>query len=401
MGDWAGRAFSASSAGFDRIEPLTYIIHTVKISVNVLIGRMLRGIPAGRPRGWGRPGAQAAWLLAVLLLLSACGDAAGSGRAGTPPKALRLGYFANLTHAPALVGVDSGAFQGAIGAATTLEPVLFNAGPTAMQALLAPDSLDATFIGPNPALTAYLRSEGAAVRVVAGAASGGASLVVRPSIGGPGDLKGKTISTPQLGNTQDVALRVWLEEQGFETTKEGGGEVAVRPQENAQILTSFATGQIDGAWVPEPWATRLVTEAGGKVLVDERDLWPEGRFATTLLLVRTDFLEAHPATVEALVKAHVETIDRLNADPAAAQKATNAAIANLTGKPLPEDLVAGAWPKLTFTWDPLAATVVKMAEHARDVDLLVPGDAPIRELYDLRALDRTLRAAGKPAVGAP
>ncbi|MGH2720027.1 MAG: ABC transporter substrate-binding protein [Actinomycetota bacterium] len=338
-------------------------------------------------------------MLAVLLLLSACGDAAGSSKG--PPKALRLCYFANLTHAPALVGVDSGSFQAALGATTRLEPVLFNAGPTAMQALLAPDSLDATFIGPNPALTAYLRSEGAAVRVVAGAAAGGASLVVTPSIGGPGDLKGKTLSTPQLGNTQDVALRVWLEEQGLETTKEGGGDVAVRPQDNAQILTSFATGQIDGAWVPEPWATRLVTEAGGKVLVDERDLWPGGQFATTLLLVRTDFLEAHPATVEALVRAHVETVDRLNADPAAAQQATNAAIAHLTGKPLPEDLVAGAWPKLRFTWDPLAATVVEMARHARDVGLLVPGDAPLRELYDLRVLDRTLRAAGKPAVAAP
>jgi NitT/TauT family transport system substrate-binding protein len=346
-----------------------------------------------------RRGAGPVWLLALLLALPSCRGAAGSD-AG-PTEALRLGYFANLTHAPALLGVHSGAFQAAVGAQTTLEPVLFNAGPTAMQALLATDSLDAAYIGPNPALTAYLRSGGAAVRVVAGAASGGASLVVRPSIGGPGELEGKTISTPQLGNTQDVALRVWLSEHGYETNREGGGDVAIRPQDNAQILSSFATGRIDGAWVPEPWATRLVTEAGGKVLVDERDLWPGGGFATTLLVVRTDFLRAHPATVEGLVRAHVETVDRINADPTAAQKATNAAIADLTGKPLPEDVVAAAWSRITFTWDPLAASVGTMAGHARRVGLLVPGDAPLRGLYDLGPLDRTLRAAGKTAVPEP
>jgi sulfonate transport system substrate-binding protein len=365
---------------------------------------MLR-IPPAAPVGGRRRSARLTGPLLALLLVTACaGGTATSGTGATsskatPPATLRLGYFANLTHAPALVGVDSGRFQTAIGSATKLEPVLFNAGPTAIQAILS-DSLDASFIGPSPALTAYLRSEGEAVRVVAGTASGGASLVVKPAIGKPEDLKGKTISSPQLGNTQDVALRVWLKEHGLNATKEGGGDVSIRPQENAQILTTFGTGQIDGAWVPEPWATRLVNEAGGKVLVDERDLWPGGKFTTTLLLVRSDFLRAHPDTIEALITALVGTIDQLNANPADAQKATNAALAKIGGKPLPDAVIAGAWPKLMFTWDPLPATVTKSAQNAKDVDLLVPGNAPLARLYSLDPLNKALEAAGKPKVSA-
>ena len=152
------------------------------------------------------------------------------------------------------------------------------------------DAIDITFIGPNPAINAYAKSNGEAVRVISGSTSGGAFLVVRPDINTAQDLKGKKIATPSLGNTQDVALRAWLKSNGLATDTAGGGDVSVVPQENAQTLETFIAGTIDGAWVPEPWATRLIQDGGAKVLVDERDLWPDGKYVTTHLLVATKFL---------------------------------------------------------------------------------------------------------------
>ena len=159
-------------------------------------------------------------------------------------------------------------------------------------------ALDASFIGPNPAINGYAKSKGEALRIVAGTTSGGASLVVREGINAPADLQGKTLATPSLGNTQDVALRAWLKDQGFATDTAGGGDVHITPQDNADTLAAFKTGAIDGAWVPEPWATRLVNEGGGHVLVNEKDLWPDGKFVTTHLIVTTEFLDEHPDTVK-------------------------------------------------------------------------------------------------------
>ena len=164
------------------------------------------------------------------------------------------------------------------------------------------DALDITFIGPNPSINAYAQSNGEAIRIVAGTTSGGAYLVVKPDITSAEDLRGKTVATPQLGNTQDVALRSWLKDQDLSTDTSGGGDVAIKPQENADTLTAFKDGSIDGAWVPEPWATRLIKEGGGKVLVDEKTLWPDGKYVTTQLIVRTKFLEQYPGTVKASSK---------------------------------------------------------------------------------------------------
>ena len=216
---------------------------------------------------------------------------------------MRLGFFPNVTHAPALVGVAEGTFAAALGDATDLETFTFDAGTEAAEALLA-GSLDLTFIGPNPAINAFAQSGGEAVRIVSGSTSGGAFLVVREGITSAADLAGLTIATPSLGNTQDVALRAWLKENGFETTADGGGDVVVLPQKNSTTLESFINGDIDGAWVPEPWATRLVNEGGGVVLVNERDLWTEtdGEFVTTHLLVRTEFLDQHPDAVAAIIE---------------------------------------------------------------------------------------------------
>ena len=340
--------------------------------------------------------------VALLLTVSAaslagCGsdeaDASSSGK----PVTLRLGYFPNLTHATAIVGVEDGHFAKALGK-NKLKTQTFNAGPEATQALLS-GALDATYIGPGPATNAYAKSGGEAVRVISGATSGGAALVVKPEITSVEDLKGKKIATPQLGNTQDIALRSYLKEKGLETTQEGGGDVQILPQENSQTADTFATGAIDGAWVPEPYLSRLVND-GGKVLVDERTLWPEGKFVTTNLLVRTEFLQQHPDVVKALVEGQVAANESVNDDPANAQKVVGTAIGKLTGKPLDPELVAQAWKTLTFTSDPLPVTLITGAEHATDVGLLDKVDN-LQGIYDLKLLNEVLKAKGIPEVKQP
>jgi NitT/TauT family transport system substrate-binding protein len=328
----------------------------------------------------------------LLAIVSILGCSAGRAEL---PAAVRLGVFANVTHAPALVGLEQGWFAEALGPEVALETRIFNAGPEAVEALFS-GALDLTYIGPNPAINAFAQSEGQAIRIVAGTTSGGAALVVQPAITKPADLAGKKLATPQLGNTQDVALRAWLREQGLGADLEGGGDVAVMPQANAQTLETFRAGEIQGAWVPEPWATRLVLEGGGAVLVDERTLWPDGKFVTTHLVVRTGFLEQHPELVAAVLRAHVRAVEFVNAEPTLARALANGAIAKLTGKALPPEVIDGAWSKLTFTVDPIAASLRESAEDAARVGLLEP--VSLDGIYALGALNEILAAAGKPEV---
>ena len=341
-------------------------------------------------------------LLSVLFGCSSPNTPASADKAApTPPPApastvVRLGFFPNITHAPALVGVEKGLFEKALGPGVTLETKTFNAGPAAVEALLS-GALDATYIGPNPAINAYARSNGEAVRVLAGACSGGAALVVRPDINTPADLKGKTVASPQLGGTQDVALRTWLKAQGF-TVQLQGGDVSVLPQENAQTLDAFRAGTIAGAWLPEPWASRLVSEGGGKVLVDEKSLWPNGKFLTTHLIARTEWLTQHPDLARKLVEGHLDALDFIAQSPVDAQAAANARIEKITGKAIGAALLAKAWAGLEFTADPLAATLAQSAENAKAVDLLKPIEAPLAKLYALDALNAALTARGRPAV---
>lgn len=328
-------------------------------------------------------------VLLALLPLVACGE-------GDPSRPqVRLGYFANVTHAPALVGIAEGFFEDELGE-TDLDLATFNAGPDVITALFS-GALDMAFIGPNPAINGFAQSGGAAIRIVAGSTSGGAALVVRPGITEPSDLVGTRIATPQLGNTQDVALRAWLLEQGLTADLEGGGDVAVVPQANAQTLETFRSGTIDGAWVPEPWATRLVLEGGGVVMIDERDLWPGGQFVTTHLIVRTQFLEEHPELVGAVLRALVRSIDFIAADPAQAMADVNAAIEQVTGSRLGEATIAAAWQNLTFTVDPIAPSLYRSAEHAIAVGLLEPID--LDGIYDLTLLDDVLAELGREPVG--
>jgi NitT/TauT family transport system substrate-binding protein len=220
--------------------------------------------------------------------------------------------------------------------------------------------------------------------------------VVRPNIWSADQLRGKKIADPQLGGTQDVALRWYLRSQGFKFDSAGGGDVSIAPEDNSQTLTAFKQGQIDGAWVPEPWASRLLVEGGGQVLVDERDLWPQGRFVTTNLIVSTAFLQAHPAQVGALLEGVYEADQYLKANPSDAQKVTNDAVAQITGKKLAESVVSNAWPHMDFTLDPLAKTLEMSASHAHAVGLLP--SVELGGLYDLRLLNEVLAAHNQPAV---
>jgi len=338
----------------------------------------------------------AAVALALALVTAACGggssDSSGAGSAGAAT--VRLGYFPNITHATALVGVESGIFEAALGAGS-LRLKTFSAGPAAVEALFS-GALDATYIGPNPAINAHVQSGGEAIRIVSGATSGGASLVVKPSINGPADLRGKKLATPQRGGTQDVALRHWLKANNLKADLEGGGEVSIAPQENAQTLETFQAGQIDGAWVPEPWATRMVREGGGKVLVDERNLWPEGRFVTTHLVVRAKFLREHPEAVRRLVEAQVQANELVNADPAEAQRLANRHLATIAGRGLPADVLQDAWKNLEFTNDPIASSLATSADHASGVGLL--DKAGLKGIYDLTLLNQVLAASDRPEV---
>jgi NitT/TauT family transport system substrate-binding protein len=335
-------------------------------------------------------------LVAAALVLAACGSSADSGgSADNGPLTLRLGYFPNLTHASALVGMKKGFFASALGSNVTIETHTFNAGGDAVTAILS-GSIDATFVGPNPTTNAFVQSHGEAVRVIAGATSGGALLVVKPSITMPSQLRGKKIADPQLGGTQDIALRWYLKGQGFNTDSAGGGDVNVLPQDNSQTLNAFKQGQIDGAWVPEPWASRLVVEGHGKVLVDERDLWPGGQFVTTNLIVSTQFLKAHPKRIKALLEGLYQATQYINSNPADAQTVTNDAVAEITGKKLATGVVSAAWPHMTFTLDPLAPTLKASADHAHSLGLL--GSVSLGGLYDLTLLNQVLAEHGQPAV---
>ena len=333
-------------------------------------------------------------LVAVLLLAAACGGDDAPAAAADGSVTLRLGVFPNITHATGLVGIDEGIFEEALGD-DALDVTFFNAGPEASEALLS-GAIDATYIGPNPAINAFANSDGKAIRIIAGATSGGAFLVTKPDITSVEQLAGTKLATPQLGNTQDVALRAYLKENGFDTDACGGGDVANLPQANADTLAAFQAGDIDGAWVPEPWATRLIQEGGGRVLVDERDLWPDGAYVTTHLIVATKFLDEHPDTVKRLLQGHVEANELVNADPDAAKAAANAQIKAATDKEIPVEVLDAAWENLTFTVDPIASSLQTSASEATELDLL--DEVDLDGIYDLRILNELLTAAGDDEV---
>jgi NitT/TauT family transport system substrate-binding protein len=325
-------------------------------------------------------------------------DTASSTTASTAPVDLRLGYFPNVTHAPALIGIQGKIFEKYLGKNVTLKPQSFNAGPDVTTAIFS-GALDASFIGPGPSISAYQKSNKQAIKIVSGAASGGAFLVTKPSITKPSELEGKKIASPQLGNTQDIALRSWLKQQGFTTDTSGGGDVSIVPEDNAITLTAFQQGQIDGAWVPEPWATRLVKEGGGKILVDEASLWPKGRFVTTDLIVSQKFLSEHPDVVKQLIEGEVAAIDLTRTNRTQAESYVAGGIQAATGKAIAPDLVTASFDSITFTTDPIVSSLLKNAQESKALGFTTSDD--VKGIYDLSILNQVLKAKGQPAVGVP
>ena len=348
-------------------------------------------------------------IAALPLLLTACGygsESTGStaddkqtGVAADAKKLsadeVKIGYFPNLTHATALVGVQEGLFQKELGG-TTIKASTFNAGPSEIEALNA-GSIDIGWIGPSPAINAYTKSKGKSLRIIGGSASGGVKLVVDPKkIKSLKDVKGKKIATPQLGNTQDVAFLNWIADQGWKVDAESGkGDVSVVRTDNKITPDAYKSGSIDGAWVPEPTASKLVAE-GGKVLLDEASLWPDKKFVITNIIVSQKFLKEHPKAVEAVLKASVDTNKWINANPDEAKAAANAQLKADSGKALPADVLDPAWTSIRFTDDPLASTLSTEAEHAVKAGLLQKPD--LSGIYDLTPLNKVLEAEGESAV---
>jgi NitT/TauT family transport system substrate-binding protein len=318
--------------------------------------------------------------------------------AGIAQVVVRVGCFPNITHPQALLGKSNGAFDRALGPAARIDWKLFNAGPAAMEALLA-GALDITYIGPNPTINGYVRSHGEAVRIVAGATSGGAALVVRndSGINRPEDFHGKKIASPQLGNTQDVALRGWLIAHGLKTIDKGG-DVQIMPMANPDQLTMFLRKGIDAAWAPEPWASRLIREGNGRLYLDERQLWPKGQFVTAHVIVRTAFLREHPDVVKKFLAAHVELTDWINAHPADAKKALNDQVQKETGKALPTGLVDDAFSRMQVTYDPIRSSLFTSARSAFDAGFLGRQMPDLSGVYDLSVLNQVLKEKGKAMV---
>jgi len=319
------------------------------------------------------------YYVALAMLLAACSPGAGTDHASPETRSeLRLGYFANLTHAQAVLGVADGSLERAAGVQLTTK--VFPSGPAALTALLAGE-VDVLYVGPSPAVTGYMRSQGKALRIVAGAASGGAVFVVQPGFD-PDRLDGSRLASPGVANTQDISLRHHLISLGLRS-REQGGTVRVTPLAPADILSLFARRQLDGAWVAEPWGARLVQEAGGRIAWDERDLWPDRRFPTTVIVVSTRYLESHPEAVKGLLRAHAELTRWITEHPDEARVRLQAALAKLQGKPLPDRVMAEAFARVDFLTDPLPAALAEQADRAWQLGFLGARRPDLDGLIDL------------------
>jgi NitT/TauT family transport system substrate-binding protein len=333
---------------------------------------------------------------AALLLAAGCSSSSagttssgsGSGNADPAPVTVRLGFLENITHASALVALKEGFFTKDLGSAGTLKPTAFSTGTEETTAILA-GQLDAAYVGPNPAINAWQKSGGTAIKIVSGAATGGASVVVAKGITSAGQLKGKTLATPSLGNTQDVALRYWLKQNGLTTTATGGGDAAIKPTTpNSAAVLEFKSGQIAGGSEPAPYDIEMVSD-GGTVLLSEPGV-------TTLLVVTQSFLSAHPAIVADLIKAQIQANDFIKSNLTAAEAAANAELATYTAKPLKSSLVAASFKEITFTDDPDESSLTADASQAVSLGLLKPVN--LSGIFDLGPLNQALAAADEPQV---
>ncbi|MFI5266277.1 MAG: ABC transporter substrate-binding protein [Chloroflexota bacterium] len=334
-----------------------------------------------------------------MAVLAACGQPSSPSSASAKPAGkFTIGYFPNVTHAPALVAAASGGFKDAL-AGVNVDYKTFNAGPSLVEALFA-GAVDVGYVGPSPAINGYTQSKGQALRIIAGAMSGGASFVVRPAAGirFAHDLNGKKLASPQLGNTQDVSLRFYLQQNGLET-KDKGGAVDVMPAQNPDIVNLFKQGQIDGAWVPEPWASTLVLQAHGDVFLDERTLWPDGKFSTVCLVATPKLLKDRPDAVTGVLNAHLKATNLIAASPDEAKKLVAAQIAKLTSQPMLPDVLDRSFSTQDVTYDPLISSIHVQADHAFALGFLGRSKPDLSTLFDLALLQAALSVPSPAAAG--
>jgi NitT/TauT family transport system substrate-binding protein len=342
----------------------------------------------------------AAGAAAATMLAAGCSSASSPGSLAadshnSAPVTIRLGFLENITHATALVGIKEGFFTKNLGKNVTLKLYPFSTGTEEATALLA-GQLDAAYVGPNPAIKAWQTGD-KLIRVISGAASGGAELVVKPGITSAAQLKGQKLASPSLGNTQDVSLRYWLKTQGLTTTPTGGGDVPITPiTPNSDAVLAFESGSIAGGWEPAPYDAEMLAH-GGHVLVNEASLWPNGQFVTTELVATQSFIAAHPTTIDGLLEGQIEANSFINSDKPAAETAANAELDAVSGKALKTSILAASFAQVTFTNDPIASSLITDAQHAVDLGLLKPV-SDLTAIYDLGPLNKLLAADGQAQV---
>lgn len=331
-------------------------------------------------------------LVALVLFVSSCLIPVGAKR-----DRIRVGYFPNITHAQAVIGMAEGEFQKCF-KKIKIEPFLFNAGPSAMEALLAGE-LDIVYVGPNPAVNCYIKSHGVALRIIAGACSGGAGMVIRGDVNvkKARDLQGRRIATPQLGNTQDVALRTYLIDHKMGAL-ESGGNVQIMPTSNSNMLLLFQRKEVDAAWTVEPWVSRLIVEGGGRLYLDERDLWRDGRFTTAIVVASSRFIREHPDWINRWLEIHVFLSRKIRNNPTWAKRVINKEMERVTGKPMPKSVLDQAWSRLEITYDPVRDSLLRSADQAYQLGFLGEKRPDLRGIFNLSYLKAILRRENLPSL---
>jgi len=305
-------------------------------------------------------------VIAVISITSAIYD---SGQSEQENK-IRVAFFPNVGHVVPIVGLETGIFADGLGNQILIEPKIFDSGPQVIEAMFA-NSVDIAYVGPGPAINGFLKSEKHDVKILAGAASGGASFVIHPdsTINSAEDLSGKRIAAPQIGNTQDISLRHYLSQNGLIPAEKGGSVVVLNIQ-NPDIYTLFVKGEIDGAWVPEPWAARLVQELGGKRLFFEEELWPDKQFASALLIGRTTYIEKNPKIIQSWIDSNNKTVTWINANPKETELIFNQFMKKTLGKSLPENILSESLANIKITSDPIEESISIFAERANSLGYL-------------------------------
>ena len=283
---------------------------------------------------------------------------------------IRVAFFPSIGHIIPIVGLEEKIFEKGIGEEKQIETKLFDSGPQVIESIFS-GSIDIAYVGPGPIINGFLKSDGKDIKILSGAASGGASFIIQPNSGLESleNFDGKRIASPQISNSQDVSLRHYLESHGFKSV-EKGGTVFVLNISNPDIYTLFAKGDIDGAWVPEPWATILVQELDGIRLFNEEKLWPNEEFASVLLIVRTEYLENNPETIQKWVESHEKTVTWINSNPDKSKSLFSSFLIDYMGKSLPTKIIDESFSNITITSDPIKNSVIIFAERADSLGYL-------------------------------